>query len=297
MFQFTTTNIINYDKNTRGEDMIVKKDGMLVINRIATFKPADDCIKYEIFKAVATEPQLETVDIDLSKCDEDKEYMLKVYIRLTEGSNFSLYANDTYYKGKPFVMTFSGKKVDDLEKTIRKYQLNYHGEKMFDVKQDTEEETLTLTAVNEYQRFATVQIFEFDPTAFNGIGDYIEVENIATVTPGIEGFGTYSWILHNLRIPTGARTGFMAYNYEETPIPGALYDQYTIHMYVDRGTLGMNAVGDQVRSHTTHVFYVNKDFSETFGDTLNEVLGVEITDVDDPQNANRQEDASGLNED
>ena len=41
------------------------------------------------------------------------------------------------------------------------------------------------------------------------------------------------------------------------PIPGAHYNQYTIHYCVDRGPLGLNAVGDNVKSVTTVVFYVN----------------------------------------
>ena len=50
---------------------------------------------------------------------------------------------------------------------------------------------------------------------------------------GKEGFGTYSYLLHNLRLPTAARYGAFAWNKEESPVPGVVYDEYVIRYCVN----------------------------------------------------------------
>ena len=106
------------------------------------------------------------------------------------------------------------------------------------------------------------------------------------------GFGTYSWVLHNLRIPTSARTHAFALNQEESPILGAKYNQYTIHYCVNRGVLGTNAVGDTVKSVTTHVFYVKDDLTDfetklktAFGENCIITAGKQVADPADPSMA------------
>lgn len=93
---------------------------------------------------------------------------------------------------------------------------------------------------------------------------------------GKEGFGTYPFLLHNLRLPTYARNRWLGLNQDETPIVGAKYNQYTIYYCVNRGILGDNAVGDLVKSRTTHVFYVKQDLATAFETALGKV-GTVIT--------------------
>ena len=89
-----------------------------------------------------------------------------------------------------------------------------------------------------------------------------------TIEQGKEGFGTYQWILKNLRLPTAARTSWTAINADETPIIGAKYDEYVIRYCVNRGIMGGDAVGEVTKSLTTHVFYVNQTVSASFKDAL-----------------------------
>lgn len=114
------------------------------------------------------------------------------------------------------------------------------------------------------------------------IDDITAVTNRSTLTGtsegkfvGREGFGTYQWLLHNLRLPTTMRTRIYAMNSDETPIPGAKYNEYIIHYCVNRGILGTNAVGDMVKSMTTHVFYVNQAVSAEFEAALNTIAPAE----------------------
>ena len=58
-------------------------------------------------------------------------------------------------------------------------------------------------------------------------------------------------------MPTLANTGWTALHQDERPIPGGLYTQYSLKQAVKRGELqGMGAVGQEMTSVTTHVFYV-----------------------------------------
>lgn len=278
MFKFTTTNVINsiqdlttglplwsLQKNMEEEDktsLDIKRIGKFVKENVVA-----------IYKAPAVQPQIAKARLDLTGLGNEGDHMrLNIYIRLSEGSNFSPYSNDTYYKGKPFWVDFvvkdtAANTAKALESVIKKFDMATQGEKMLTVKADDAE--LEIKAVNEYQNFAKVVVEKIDTAANHGLGEATPVltaevvaedndpEKKAVIVQGREGFGTYEWLLHNLRLPTTMRTVFKAINEEESPVPGATYTQFTIHYCVNRGPLGRNAVGDNVTSTTTHVIYFN----------------------------------------
>lgn len=305
MFQFTTTNVFNsnYDLTTgkplwSEQDATDEKGASLNIKRVGNFNA--DYVTH-IYKSVAIEPENAeaTVDLSLLNAEDGDKFCLSMYIRLTEGSNYSLYANDSYYKGKPFVIEFVWKGDDPVKnahnivKTIDKFLLNIHGEKIVDVKHKGG--SLVIRGINEFQRFAKLDISKLDEKAYHGMGKYdvvlsSENEDEIEFKQGVEGFGTYTWILNNLRLPTPMRTRWEAINKEENPIPGALYNQYTIHYCVNRGTLGNNAVGDQVTSHTTHVFYVNQDISDDFETALSKIGKIEEVKLKGKTNSDEDKD-------
>lgn len=267
MFNFTTTHVINsnYDLTTNkalwslGKD---KEDNVtLNVKGVNTFK-APNVTK--VFKAPYTEPKLAQVEIDLaglSDLDEGDTVRLSIYIRLTEADQSSYYANDTRYKGRPFTVEFPwlGNAQDTLKnllKLIRKYGLLVFEKEV--VKVAPKGNKLVLTAVNEFQRFYVVKLEKFLAPKAPFEPEWEELEDVVTVVEeGVEGFGTYGWVLRNIKLPTHVHTTAFAPKQNEMPVPGAHYDQYTIHYCVDRGPLGLNAVGDTVKSVTTHVFYVN----------------------------------------
>jgi hypothetical protein len=77
------------------------------------------------------------------------------------------------------------------------------------------------------------------------------------ILPGLEAFGDYNWIIHNLRLPTAANTGFWAVTKQmgELPIPGQEYTQIIVRMCVERDGIAGQVVGNRATSVTTHVFY------------------------------------------
>lgn len=295
MFQFTTTNVINSDVDlTTGKPLWSKQTATdtecasVNIKRIGNFK--EDFVT-AVYKAEASDPEMAKAVIDFSTISGDKgdPFRLNMFIGLTEGSNYSLYANDSYYKGRPLVIDFTLEDsavdtVAKLVKMVKKYLLAIAGEKIVNIT-DAGNGKLSIEAVTEYQRFLKLNIEKLIPEALHGMGDFKVVKSLEDLTKvdsnadaknneffiGKEGQGTYSWLLHNLRLPTPSRTTFMGMNHDETPIIGAKYTQYTVHYCVNRGSLGLNAVGHQVTSHTTHVFYIKEDLAEDFEDALSSI--------------------------
>jgi hypothetical protein len=70
--------------------------------------------------------------------------------------------------------------------------------------------------------------------------------------------------MRNLRLPTAESSRWNALYQDDKPIVGATYTQYTLEYCVNRGILGGDAVGQEVNSVTTHVFFVNQTVKEAF---------------------------------
>ena len=317
MFQFTTTNVLNSLKDlTTGKDLITTVDASgkeeVMIKRIGNFKKAN---VESIHHTVGSEAELAAVCMDLTNIvAKDKKYRLNMYIGLTQGSADSRYANDLYHKGKAFSIDFDGlataaETVAKLADVLKKYDILVYGDKQLNVYSSGA--LLALEAVNEYQRFVRVNIEELNASAYSGMGDYKVIKSLddlkknmashdAVIKDGVpvkeglfvgkEGFGTYSYLLHNLRLPTAARFGAFAWNKEESPVPGVIYDEYVIRYCVNRGELGLNAVGDTVKSVTTHVIYVPSALSATVNTALSKVGTV----VETVKPASSEEDAGTI---
>lgn len=296
MFQFTTTTVINSNKDfTTGKPLWSTQEAQddkpasLHVKRVMSFKAPNVSA---IYKSVAVDPEMAKVTIDFSQVSGTKgdSFRLAIYIGLTQASQDSRYSNDLILKGKPLSVDFvwedsAADTVKKLVKVINKYELMVYGDKLLKVSNN--DTYLTIEAMNEYQRFRVLNIEKFDKDAFHGMGEYkvarsledlSAVDTNAEVTNsaegyfvGKEGFGTYSFLLHNLRLPTSAHTRAFGIHQDETPIIGAKYNQYTVHYCTNRGVLGLNAVGDTVKSKTTHVFYVNTTVATEFENALKTV--------------------------
>ena len=228
-----------------------------------------------------------------------------MYIKLAQSSANSYYANDLVFKGKPLYIEFVWKDGEEaatvakrIKDTVKKYMLMVYEKDL--VKVTVDGTKVVITAIDEYQRFARVDIEEFVkdtttplPGTFQVIKSALtedhkedaEYDENFTIKQGVEGFGTYQWILKNLRLPTAARTSWTAINADEVPIIGAKYNEYIIRYCVNRGIMGGDAVGEVTKSLTTHVFYVNQNVSTEFEAALATIAptkGIEKVPADKP---------------
>ena len=240
-----------------------------------------------IYKREHNDPELAKVEIDLTGITEAGFYRIAIYVRLSQGSQDSYYANDFVFKGKPFYVEFEVKEANLNNKAglakkvvgiVKKYMNMQYEYPLLTVTADGTK--VVVEATDEYQRFKVVElqqlsdgfnpdcchpldVYETIDSLFNPDGDYPGNINYAEVEghqlKGKEGFGTYRQITKDLRLPTAANTRWNRIVIDETPQLGGKYDEYIVYMCVNRGIMGSDAVGDLVKSRTHHVFYVLHD--------------------------------------
>ena len=291
MFQFTTTNVINSNKDyTTGLELWstqAAKDGKpasLNVKRHLNFKKPN---VVSITKAAYVEPKNGKVTLDLKTLNASTDggtFRIAMYIRLAMSNQNSYYSNDLVFKGKPLYIEFVWKKgqtadkvAEQVAKNVKKYFLTVYDKPI--VKVTNTGDNVVIECTDEYQRFTKVDIEKYVASDEPYQGGYEvvvsaktekdeEYDGVNKIEQGVEGFGTYAWILHNLRLPTGNRLGLGAINQDESPILGAKYNQYIIKYCVNRGIMGGDAVGEVTKSLTTHVFFVNQNVATEFETAL-----------------------------
>lgn len=274
MFQYTNTIVLNSLKDvTTGLDKIVEGSDNIEVRRVNKFLKSNVSAMY---KRAASDPVIGKAEFTITNPGAGI-YRLKLYIRLS-GSQNSYYSNDFVFKGKPFVYEFkiasnstaAADVAKEIKRVIDKIQA-FYGDKY--IKTEVAGDKLTIHGVDEYQLFTEAKIQKLNTAANNPLTNEVFEDVIkGKITKSVEGFGTYTHILKDLRLPTIEARKFEAVNQEELPVPGAKYNQYIIEYKVDRGLFGGAAVGQQVTSKTTHVFYVLDSLATAF-ETALKVLG------------------------
>lgn len=310
MFQFTTTTIINSEKDFTSKvplysgqaaDAGKKIPASFEVKRVNKFLVTNI---QAVYKKAAVGAEFATATVDLSKCAEilaankakKGTFRIEIYVNLTQSNNNPYYANDFDVKGMPFTIEFSVKEGEDAQalvkkviKIINKFELFKHD--YTTITSSADDTKLKLVAVDPYQVFTKVELQYFDPTLGQERGccqprgeyapatDYVD-NDVVTIKAGNEGFGTTEWIMRNLRLPSIESTRWTAPYQDERPIPGVNYNQYTLHYCVNRGILGGDAVGEVVHSLTTHVFYVASTLADKFEAAMTSA-GITITPYTD----------------
>lgn len=125
------------------------------------------------------------------------------------------------------------------------------------------------------------------PKAFDGVDDQgntltrVLTNDEVAINPGIEAFGDYNWIIHNLRLPTAANTNFWALTKNEMPVVGQVYTQFVIRLIANRDGIGGEVVGQRATSVTNHILYVAGKISDTSSAAYVVSEALKDLDVDD----------------
>ena len=248
-------------------DFVFAKDdarGKVMAIRKAEGYEAEPCVATIDFSAIA--------EIQPS-ADEPKKYCrLDIYLGV-EGAEPFIYATPWVQKGMPFWVEFTVTEknkeaiAEVVAEMIKKNHLFLVDKDLLHV--EAEGNVLTLTGATEYQRFRNVEVRTFAATddyaelvgelAKIKDGKVAEGEAICEVERGKNAFGTYSQIVKDLRLPTAANYQWTHIRQVETPIVGAVYNQYIIEYCAPATNEGLGAVGARLESHTTHVFWVKND--------------------------------------
>lgn len=240
----------------------------------------------------------------------------KTYCRLdiylgVEGAEPYIYSTPWVQKGMPFWIEFTVKEADgaatiakNVADMLKKNHVFLCDKDLINV--SVSGSKLILEGATEYQRFRKIEISTFD--AYDDYADKVaELDPTKTAATDIKldergknSFGTYSQIIKDLRLPTAANYQWTHIRQVETPIVGAIYNQYIVEYEAPATNDGLHAVGQRMTSHTVHVFWVKNDSDlisawETALGTVGTVVDVDATsDGDVDATSDGDEDDSEL---
>lgn len=222
----------------------------------------------------------------------------KTYCRLdiylgVEGAEPYIYSTPWVQKGMPFWIEFTVKEADEAATIAKNVADMLKKNHVFLCDKDlinvsVSDSKLILEGATEYQRFRKIEISTFD--AYDDYADKVaELDPTKTAATDIKldergknSFGTYSQIIKDLRLPTAANYQWTHIRQVETPIVGAIYNQYIVEYEAPATNDGLHAVGQRMTSHTVHVFWVKNDADlisawETALGTVGTVVDVDDT--------------------
>lgn len=248
----------------------------------------------KVYQADGYEGEMAQIELNLAQLKPATKtyYRLDIYVKV-QGAEPYIYATPWIQKGRPFWVEFSlpdgiattggtAKDATKLVDAINREHVFQVGDDQIKAKATGTKVTLTATA--DYLRFAKVEIVKL-----NDEGDDVEVVGtkqttgedllIKEVTKGQAAFGTYSHIIKDLRLPTNENTRWLHIRQDETPVIGTIYDQYIIEYKAPANNRPLGAVGCEVDSYTTHVFWVKHELAAAFKALLKTTLKKTITVV------------------
>ncbi len=286
MFNWTTTRIINATPGANGtlDDKVIKYDSTSEILRIARDLTFEKKYIRSIYAAKPNTAVITSATVALGTALTDiKSYLtansltsvtacLNFYIQL-EGSEESIYANDWYKKGKPFSIGFKvtssstvSSIVSEITEAVNKYALALYGRDLFTITANSTT-GIIINGTHEFQRIVSVSItidtpFETDKIASWEYGD-TDTSFVTAYTYGKNAFGTYNYIVRNLRVPTAENTKFYRLREDETPVVGAMYSQFIVtYSAPSMAKPSLTIIGHEGMSTTTHVFWVQGDYTQ-----------------------------------
>jgi hypothetical protein len=174
-----------------------------------------------------------------------------------------------------FTVADSAVMAETIVDTVNRFNVFTKVKKVLDVKADGS--NLVINGTHEHQRLQKIQVL-----VDAGFGEEIAVVDYELNRPGKEaadfvtkvvagrnGFGTYSQLLKDLRLPTANHNHWLSVQKDEMPIVGALYDQYIITYYApSTANPSFTAIGNRSMSETTHVFWVKSDLVDKWEEVL-----------------------------
>lgn len=263
-----------------------------------------DCVKairkragYNAVMCKATIDFADSALLAALKAGRAKTYCrLDIYLGV-EGAEPYIYSTPWVQKGMPFWIEFTVKEADEAATIAKNVADMLKKNHVFLCDKDlinvsVSGSKLILEGATEYQRFRKIEISTFD--AYDDYADKVaELDPTKTAATDIKldergknSFGTYSQIIKDLRLPTAANYQWTHIRQMETPIVGAIYNQYIVEYEAPATNDGLHAVGQRMTSHTVHVFWVKNDSDlisawETALGTVGTVVDVDATSGND----------------
>ena len=183
-----------------------------------------------------------------------------------------------YYFRKPVVVNLDVDTLTDTDAVVKAFEkVSVSGEKLFTVVTDAEDPnmvdgaSLTLVMNDCYITVRKAEAIGYHCVdSCNGEGMempvlLVDLKNTeGAYVPNVVGFGTYDYMIHNLRLPTNANWRFTSPAASEMPMVGGKYTQFSFEYTVPRRLGGLSVAGQKNFSTTIHTFFVLNDLAATF---------------------------------
>lgn len=201
-----------------------------------------------------------------------------------------------YYFRKPVVVNLDVDTLTNTDTVVKAFEkASVSGEKLFTVVTKgtdlVEGSSLTLVMNDCYitvRKAEAVGYYCADSCNGEGMEQPVLLKDLKNTTinenpayiPNVVGFGTYDYMIHNLRLPTNANWRFTSPAASEMPRVGGKYTQFSFEYTVPRRLGGLSVAGQKNYSTTIHTFFVLNDlvtkFKACFTTTENVVKGTPI---------------------
>lgn len=274
----------------------IKRDFVFVKNCVKAIRKRAG---YNAVMCKATIDFADTTLLAALKAGGAKTYCrLDIYLGV-EGAEPYIYSTPWVQKGMPFWIEFTVKQADEAATIAKNVADMLKKNHVFLCDKDLINVSvsggkLILEGATEYQRFRKIEISTFD--AYDDYADKVaELDPTKTTATDIKldergknSFGTYSQIIKDLRLPTAANYQWTHIRQVETPIVGAIYNQYIVEYEAPATNDGLHAVGQRMTSHTVHVFWVKNDAElisawETALGTVGTIVDVDADDEEEDE--------------
>ena len=244
MFDFQKEVVINDVKNVK----VDAEKGIFVIDGM-TYK-ANNVVEKTVYKTMPVNGEKATVTIKLSDIQGGKK-QVRIELGLDRDYRGS-FGSALYYFRKPILIDFrDAATIKDLKAAAKAVAASNDG--VLRVKEESDSQVV-LEAADDYITIRKAVVVTFDCVA-EYCGDEMEAV-VAEVeldsTPNVVGFGTYEYLIHNLRLPTYANIRFASPAAVEMPVLGGEYVQYSFEYAVPRRIGGLSVVGQMNYSSTGH---------------------------------------------
>lgn len=300
MFKFTTTTIINTAADEDNLARFSTSNKQLVFPFVGNFK-ASNVENKTVYKSATVPETMATAAITIATPVKGDSYRIKLYIRAMNSQD-PIYANDFVFKGRPFYIEAIAPDATaaSLAKAFKTNadtnMLLLYQKNILNI--SVAGDVITFTGTEGIQEFQVAVEQHFDyaygvQVAGTTQGDWTDIAQ-ATITHGNPGFGTYKYLMQNFRLPTAMNTCWTAINQEEKPQIGTTYNEYIFKYCTNRGIMGLSAVGEPVKSLTSHVFWVNTALTTDFEKMITDA-GLTVTAIPDTTPDASLEDDSAVN--
>lgn len=214
-----------------------------------------------------------------------------------------------YYFRKPVVVNLDVDTLTDTNTVVKAFEkASVSGEKLFTVVTEGTDmvagASLTLVMNDCYitvRKAEAVGYYCADSCNGEGMEQPVLLKDLKNTKIGkseseipaynsnVVGFGTYDYMIHNLRLPTNANWRFTSPAASEMPRVGGKYTQFSFEYTVPRRLGGVSVAGQKNYSTTIHTFFVLDDlvarFKECFTKTEDVVKDTPISYTDSEEAA------------